>query len=532
MTTEDHEGDGDHLVSFIPICLLSLCFPRINWRFSFGLSLALAFFGSLVWAHSRDPFRRMEFAVKTAAGTTVHGITVYPRGELGRRGIAALPIVIYAHGSGGAWLTDGNDLRQFAELGMAAVGFDYDQTGTGAFSAEFSAVLDYVRRQSWADTNAIAWVGFSLGAQNTLRYLLGHPAQQPQVYARLSGGWATQIKNEEFKIKRFSSSVLLVHGENDEIFPVADAERLAGLLRTNGTDVTLHVIPGHGHGFESDQPVVFRLIAEYCKAKLTPSHPLPVFPTLHPYTFLLCVSPAFVWLVVGFILRRKSSPAPESKTPLTKFEIGLRVAALVLGTLALADTALHLVPPHLAVSPETLQVARKYLLAPKWHEDFETLAALPIWRGQRLQTLVTHVELSHYTVNELINWKVEDMLYRRYLLSPVIVGGEHELNWRRELWENFYPRIRHENTTSDAADIVVRFLRQRVTIAPGYSKQPGIESMWNGHIVNQEDFEVLYTAALRSVGVPARLNTSHQAEFWTGQAWQLAPRPLATTWGE
>jgi hypothetical protein len=145
---------------------------------------------------------------------------------------------------------------------------------------------------------------------------------------------------------------------------------------------------------------------------------------------------------------------------------------------------------------------------------------------------LTHVELGNYTVNELVNWKVDDALYREFVLSPVIAGGGHELNWRRELWENFYPRIRHENTTFDAAVIVVRFLRQRVTIAPNYPKQPGVESMWNGHIVNLKDFEILYTAALRSVGVPARLNAEHQAEFWTGSQWQSAPRPLATTWIE
>jgi transglutaminase-like putative cysteine protease len=56
--------------------------------------------------------------------------------------------------------------------------------------------------------------------------------------------------------------------------------------------------------------------------------------------------------------------------------------------------------------------------------------------------------------------------------------------------------------------------------------------MWYGHIVNLEDFEILYTAALRSVGVPARLNRKQEAEFWTGSQWETAPRPLATTWVE
>jgi hypothetical protein len=99
--------------------------------------------------------------------------------------------VVYVHGAGGTWLTDGNVLRQFAELGMAAVGFDYDQTNAAAFDGEFAAVLDYVGRQSWAVSTEgnegkegaslasrasvnIAWVGFSQGAQETLAYLVGN----------------------------------------------------------------------------------------------------------------------------------------------------------------------------------------------------------------------------------------------------------------------------------------------------------------------------------------------------------------------
>jgi pimeloyl-ACP methyl ester carboxylesterase len=541
----------------------TLRFLRFLLSKQFWLFFAFLFLGSLVWAHSRDPFRRTEFSVKTAAGTRVHGITVVPRGEFGRRGSTALPTVVYAHGSGGTWMTDGNDLRQFAELGMAAVGFDYDQTNSGAFEGEFAAVLDYVRRQSWAASETrtegnegnkeasftsrpsvnMAWVGFSLGAQNTLAYLLKHPENRPQVYVRLAGGWIPELDNSSISnLKSRISDLLLVHGENDSIFPVEDARRLAGLLGTNGTDVTLHIMAGCDHGFGADQPVVFRLVAEYCKGKLTPGHPLPEFPRLHRYPFLLCILPAFVWLGVwGYWKRNGRATLPRSHgserlggslalPKLTKFEVGLRVAAVVLGTLAVADTALHLVPPRMRVSPRTIEIARKHLLAPKWHEDFETLAALPVWEGQRLQTLLTHVELAHYTMFELVNWKVDDALYRQYVLSPVIGEGGHELDWRRELWENFYPRVRHENTTSDAAAIVARFLRQRVTIAPGYPKQPGVESSWRGHIVNGEDFEVLYTAALRSAGVPARLGGSRQAEFWTGQAWQPAPRPLAATW--
>ena len=363
------------------------CVVRVVRGLNFGVPFwpffAVLFFGSLVWAHSRDPFRRTEFAIKTAAGRKVHGITVVPRGneasEQRRRGSAALPIVVYAHGAGGSWMTDRNDLRQFAELGMAAVGFDSDQTNSGAFEGEFAAVLDYVRKQSWAASEIttegnkgnegaslasrssvnIAWVGFSQGAQNTLAYLLKHPENGLEFMCGSPvGGFRGWMKSRLPRERRFT--VLLVHGENDGIFPVGDARRLAELLHTNGTAVTLHIMAGHGHDLGADQAVAFRLIAEYCKGKLTPGQPLPEFPKLHPYPFLVCIVPAFGWLGVWIYWRRREkrrktvggTPTEATGTvavpgPLTKLEIGLRVAAVVLGTLAVADTALHLVPPQM-----------------------------------------------------------------------------------------------------------------------------------------------------------------------------------------
>jgi len=47
---------------------------------------------------------------------------------------------------------------------------------------------------------------------------------------------------------------------------------------------------------------------------------------------------------------------------------------------------------------------------------------------------------------------------------------------------------------------------------------------------NREGFEALYVAALRSVGVPARVGAQGHAELWSGALWQAAPRPLVESW--
>jgi len=94
------------------------------------------------------------------------------------------------------------------------------------------------------------------------------------------------------------------------------------------------------------------------------------------------------------------------------------------------------------------------------------------------------------------------------------------------LWENFYPRIRREQSPEATAETVVRFLRERVTIVQETDFPTTVAEIWQRQIANERGFETVYVAALRSVGVPSRLSPQGHAEFWTGSAWQAAPRPL------
>jgi predicted esterase len=514
-----------------------------------------------------------------------------------------LPVLFYIYGSGGSLINSGNELRQLAELGMAAVAIEYNQTNQAAFEEQFLAARKWVkeelgdRRQEIEvrNQNAECWIGFSLGAEKTLRLFLkaagGTPALPlPNLYVRMSGGMPEEFKVQSPKFQvgehstfnaPLSTKVLLVHGANDEIFPVEEAIEAAAFFKTNGFPTELKTLPGKSHGFDADRALVFRTVGERIKAELTPEHPLPEFPVTKNYSYVLCILPAFLWAGFWIYWRRKMDGTGDSPVlagdssatsqfsqcethgrdaratniehrKLKKWEIGLRIAAIVLATMAIAETGIHLITPRLQVSNATLRIARKWLLAPKWHEDFETLSAKPFWRGQRLQTLLTHVELANYCVYELINWKVDKAIYNDYVLSPVIdelnsgtgvspvrIGThgrdarattEPELNWRRPLWEFFYPRVRHEDTPEAAAEIVARTLRERVTVVSAKwnpAARPGIETIWRNQITDEKGFQRIYVATLRSVGVGARLNAEGDAEFWTGSEWKIAPRPLA-----
>jgi len=213
--------------------------------------------------------------------------------------------------------------------------------------------------------------------------------------------------------------------------------------------------------------------------------------------------------------------------PGNKWQIGLRWLAGILAGLAIGQTVLHLATPRLAISARTLAIAGKFLVPPREKKDFEFLATQPIWSDKLLGTLLGHVELANYN-RELVNWKLADDVYRRFVLSPQIDPAlDGDMNWRRPLWESFYPRIRKENNPEAAAAIVVRHLAERVTLRAGDEFQDSIAAIWQRQCTNERGFAAIYIAALRSAGVPARTSNSGQTEFWNGAEWKAAPRPPA-----
>ena len=248
----------------------------------------LLFLGAMLWAKAQDPFSRLWFTLKTADHGTFQCVAVLPKP------VRRCPVVVYVHDLGGSLMTDGKDLRQMAEMGLVAVSLDYDKTNEATFNAQWSALLQYVGRQPWADTNAVAWVGFGLGStrawefaqQNVGSEILsrssrrGDEAQierkseppyvgcyEPQLLVLISGEGilasglpkaGTRPPATEAGALPLSCPVLLVHGEQDEAYPVAATQSLAARLQTNGVPVTLHVLPGLSHGLDPERAVVFR----------------------------------------------------------------------------------------------------------------------------------------------------------------------------------------------------------------------------------------------------------------------------------
>jgi len=487
-----------------------------------GLAVLL-FLGALGWARERDPFVRDWLTLKTSNHESFKYVTVLPKP------LRRYPVIIYAHGGGGSLMEDGQDLRQMAELGLAVVSLEYNRTNEDAFMPQFRALLLYLGRQKWADTSAITWVGFSLGADRMLDFALQHPELQPQILVQLSGAGLSESQSSN-QLTSLRCPLLLVHGERDEVFPVTDTERLASILRTEDLPVELKILPGVSHDTGPDRGVVFRCIGEYCLTRLVGKNAWQSYHSIAQWQagvmpLWLFWLPTAAWVVGWFAWSRRLKLNPNLKVKLRRHEAAFRWFAVLLATWALAETAIHLLIPCFPINDQTLAVARRFLIRPNQSADFEFLAAQPAWRGLKLRVLLTQVQLAGYN-RKLVNWRLDDKDYQDYVLSPVITGksGE-EFNWRRSLWEEFYPRIRRENSPEDAARIIVRHLRERITVVSAPDLSRSVPTIWLKQVTDKAGFETIYVAALRSVGVPARINPEHQTELLDSGRWRPAPRP-------
>lgn len=303
------------------------------------------------------------------------------------------------------------------------------------------------------------------------------------------------------------------------------------MFLTNGIPVDVSILEGEGHALGPNRELVYRALGEYCLTQLKGPEALANYRSIASWRttrkpLWVYWSPALLWIAVWFLAGRPRKPATRTRSMLTRWELILRWLAAMLATLALGQAALHLITPRLAVTDKTLAAARKHFIQPKQQQDFVYLTTNSVWTGQRLRTLLTHVELANYN-RDLVNWKLDDQVYRDFVLSPQIGPvADGAMNWRRLLWESFYPRIRREQNMEAAAEIVVRHLRGRVTIVAGDNASQSIENMWLGQIAEVAGFERLYVAALRSAGIPARLDPGGRAEFKVETGWKAATRPL------
>jgi hypothetical protein len=219
----------------------------------------------------------------------------------------------------------------------------------------------------------------------------------------------------------------------------------------------------------------------------------------------------------------------RDKRELTWTQAGLRAAALAVGAGAVLLVLVRLVLPQMPMNDFTLDAASDLLVREEWRSDFEFVVQSGPWRGRRVGALLDHVELANRQRSRFYQG-LDATAFQQWILSPVVdTTPVAELDWRRTLWETFSTEVRQEHEPGKGARVVVRRLRERVGISAAYPYRVGVETIWTQGMTDEAGFERIYVAALRSVGIAARLGERRQAELLADGKWRLAPRPLLLT---
>lgn len=210
---------------------------------------------------------------------------------------------------------------------------------------------------------------------------------------------------------------------------------------------------------------------------------------------------------------------------------GLILLAVLVAIWALFFAVIYAGLPQLEVNEWTLAGAQDWLVPGKWGNDFNFVVANggSQWRRYRIGVILDSLKLADKQRHRFYT-NLDNEIYQDYILSPQIDSLPlPDLDWRPVLWEYFCPRVRRLNAPEAAAQIVVRLLRERVGIDATFGADVGVLTTWREGFTDEKGFDRIYVAALRTVGIAARLDGNARAEIWNGANWEPAPRPLITS---
>lgn len=232
-------------------------------------------------------------------GLRIYGKVAYPEGA------GPFPLVVFSHGFGASHVYDSGMPADFTAHGIAFAAFDFCGGGPGSQSdgqrlnmsvlteaSDLEAVLGYVRALDNVDASRIFLMGSSQGGYVSAYVAAAHSRDvralalffpafcigddaarrlQAEGY-RIDGELPEQSEVGGLPIGRryiqdalavdiyarigdYSGDVLIVHGAQDEIVPLAYSENA---LDVYGNRARLVVLDGMGHGFRSSPPECYQ----------------------------------------------------------------------------------------------------------------------------------------------------------------------------------------------------------------------------------------------------------------------------------
>lgn len=212
------------------------------------------------WAGKGGAFKRIEFKITKADG---HLLPVW--GEISQPIIPSPVVLLFSDRDAKsarvkAWM------RQFAELGFAAIYVECNSTEPRSFEEAMVPVLDYLRRQPWVKENASAWICFGKTASYAVSFGARNGRNQPRLMVCIQpeSGLDSRLPAGESTPAPLLCPLVLIGGEADR----AEIDRMAERLRHRKISVLAKTIPVPTPQWETELPVIIRAVGDYCLEQL------------------------------------------------------------------------------------------------------------------------------------------------------------------------------------------------------------------------------------------------------------------------
>lgn len=220
--------------------------------------------------------------------------------------------------------------------------------------------------------------------------------------------------------------------------------------------------------------------------------------------------------------RTSSNQDPHPKRSTNS--IRRRWALILLGCWSLLLATLFLAIPYLPVHPWTVWIASDLLLKPQESRELQFLIERYPTRDRALGDILQHVQLAS-RLHTRFNDSLPESVYQNALLSPELDAlPVLEWRWRTLLLEEVGEGLAEETDAEKLAWKVVLKLRESLRLRE-QAPAVGPRTIWRLGVTDETGFERIYTASLRSLGLPARIGRNGQTEYWIRKQWHLAPRP-------
>lgn len=209
-------------------------------------------------------------------------------------------------------------------------------------------------------------------------------------------------------------------------------------------------------------------------------------------------------------------------------DIPAGLAASVAIVLLSLQIGIHWLLPLMPASRATIWLAGRLLVANEMKADWAWLTHESSPHLQTIAEYSDNMRLASLERNSYYDM-LEHGMYRRFLLSIAIDDLLRiDSEWRVEMWQAISPWSKQSRNAREGTRVVGLILREHLTVKRAAGKRSGttISEMWQGELTDEKGFQRLYVAALRSVGIAARLDADRHAEFWTGERWEGTPKPM------